>query len=101
MEKYINVIPYIQETALNIHALYKEFGEDCAIAKTLEVALRRLSQVPAVEVMPVRHAHWEPIKSRFTDGTQDNYTCSGCSKATGQEYDYCPNCGAKMDEEVE
>lgn len=98
MEKYINVIPYIQETALNIHALYKEFGEDCAIAKTLEVALRRLSQVPAVEVMPVRHAHWEQLK---TDGMEAAFVCAWCSKTAGQEYDYCPNCGAKMDEEVE
>lgn len=98
MEKYINVIPYIQETALTIHTLYKEFGDDCAVAKTLETALRSLSHVPAVEVMPVRHAHWEKLK---TDGTEEAFMCAWCNKTANKETDYCPNCGAKMDEEMD
>lgn len=101
MTKYVDIIPYLQETALTIHTLYKEYGEDCAVAKVLEMALRRLNGYPSAEVVPVRHAHWEAIKSRFTDGTEDVCTCSLCGKAVDQEHDYCPKCGAKMDEEVE
>lgn len=98
MTKYVDIIPYLQETALTIHELHKEYGNDCAVAKVLEMALRRLNEYPSAEVLPVRHAHWEQLK---TDGTESAYMCTWCNKTVGSEFDYCPKCGAKMDEEVE
>lgn len=44
------------------------------------------------DVVEVRHGHWEKLK--------DGYWCSNCcilEKDLKQEYNYCPNCGAKMD----
>ena len=62
-----------------------------------------IEDMPAVEAKPVVHAHW--IEQE--DGNLDTYyTCSSCKEdfdliaGTPCEnlYNYCPNCGAKMDE---
>lgn len=59
----------------------------------------------AQDVAPVRHGQWESFEDVFLDTC---YECSECGLAfyladggTPQEnqYNYCPNCGAKMGEE--
>ena len=49
---------------------------------------------PAVDVAPVKHGEWD--KKPFLIGT--SYYCSECGDNFGEPYNYCPNCGAKMDE---
>lgn len=48
-----------------------------------------------------QHAHW--IKEKVEDITYPWYRrfCSNCKKQSplGREYNYCPNCGCKMDED--
>lgn len=54
----------------------------------------------AIEAEPVRHGHWEKLYDR-------NYKCSVCGawyeadKEEILDFDYCPHCGAKMDEVTE
>ena len=51
-----------------------------------------LEDTPTADVVEVRHGYWEKLK--------DGYWCSNCcilEKDLKQEYNYCPNCGAKMD----
>lgn len=66
------------------------------------VVLRNIDDMPTVDAEPVRHGHWV---SRFT-GNQCIVFCSNCRTEACEivdceiEYNYCPNCGAKMDEEV-
>lgn len=63
----------------------------------------RLKKAPTIEATPVVHGHW--IEQE--DGNLDTYyTCSSCKEdfdliaGTPCEnlYNYCPSCGAKMDE---
>ena len=54
---------------------------------------------PAADVMKVRHGRWI---TKNVDGSWRVDTCSVCNKDThyvrfAPEYDYCPDCGAKMD----
>ena len=51
---------------------------------------------PAADVAPVRHGRWVPTKAPFMNECED---CSVCGYRTvwGHRYNYCPNCGAKMD----
>lgn len=45
---------------------------------------------PTVDAEPVRHGHWE------WDG---DFICSNCGeRGHRNKWNYCPNCGAKMDE---
>lgn len=53
-----------------------------------------VENAPTVDAEPVRHGHW--IEARYP-----LFTCSECGATyqdTGYGYNYCPNCGAKMDE---
>ena len=68
-----------------------------------EYLSNRLKKAPTIEARPVVHGHW--IEQE--DGNLDTYyTCSSCKEdfdliaGTPCEnlYNYCPSCGAKMDE---
>ena len=55
---------------------------------------------PAVDAEPVKHGEWMPISSnkKWIDVSK----CSVCGKQYSLyplDYNYCPNCGARMDEE--
>lgn len=61
------------------------------------VTKKRIDEMPTADVASVRHAHW--VKSDFGDGI---FECSDCHKAGyTKKFEYCPDCGAKMDEENE
>lgn len=61
---------------------------------------QQVKDLPTVDAVPVRHGKWLP-----ENRTMDAYwVCSCCgfpSEAHGafKIYKYCPNCGARMDEE--
>ena len=56
-------------------------------------------EAPTIDAEPVRHGHW--VEEPFLLGT--THRCNFCGENYGMPhgiYNYCPNCGAKMDEEV-
>ena len=71
-----------------------------------EVAEKLLAAYPnGTEFTAVRHGYWEPIGARLRGGITDTFQCSLCeylarALKAGKEcgYDFCPNCGAKMEE---
>ena len=69
------------------------------------IAIREVAVFDTDEVVPVVHAHWIEVE----DYSGTVYPeCSHCGlvwwleEGTAEENEmyYCPNCGAKMDEEV-
>lgn len=53
------------------------------------------------EFAPVRHGRWVE-KEKYTFGIM--YDCSLCENRildNGHSWNYCPNCGAKMDESTD
>ena len=63
----------------------------------IESVLEYVENLPAADVAPVRHGRWLDSKHKIFSNTYD-YVCSncGCDYALAK-YNYCPNCGAKMD----
>ena len=66
----------------------------------------RNQQFPAADVAPVRHGRWICIRKGY-----EEYECSVCHGMDSNcsdyyadhvvtEQEYCPNCGAKMDGEL-
>ena len=73
-------------------------GEDVPIYDTdveaINMAIKALEQQP-------RKGHWIMTSDYLTTayGSIDYVTCSCCGEDSLEEGDFCPNCGAKMDEE--
>ena len=67
----------------------------------LDRAQRAILDAPAADVSPVRHGRWEMNSDR-----PDNIICTNCAvgfdvwKHEAKYFNYCPNCGAKMDLEA-
>ena len=65
--------------------------EDLAVYEAIE-------EVPTADVAPVIHGKW----SLENDEEMPNFMfklviCSACSEKANHTYNYCPNCGTKMD----
>lgn len=62
----------------------------------IERALFNITYAKTVDAEPVRHGRWE-------SECEPNYKCSCCEHYFHlyQPMNYCPNCGVKMDAEVE
>ena len=83
-------------------ALMKLMQDGCS-AKHLQ----SISDTPAADVAPVVHGRWIMV-----DDSCGKYACSACREIEQEctdwdaghynpvDKDYCPNCGAKMDEPV-
>lgn len=87
---------YIEREALleDIQAAVENGGMGSMVAGALK---RYVTRVPAADVAQVRHGRWEW-------DTEDIYRCSNCAEKSHvkevmghPEWDFCPNCGAKMD----
>ena len=77
-------------------------GEDNIPAETAVDDLKWA--IPAADVEPVRHGRWERTDDDWN--SLSTFQCSSCGEEWCFEidedllslnYNYCPNCGAKMD----
>lgn len=63
-----------------------------------------IEQQPIIEAKPVVHAHWVTEQEAEEINRYDlTYCCSACGHCDwdctkSEGFEYCPNCGAKMDE---
>ena len=65
------------------------------------VGVEDIEDAPAADVSPVVHGRWEYIPQ--TLNTLSQFRCPFCrwwslDPSIDGAYNYCPNCGAKMDE---
>ena len=63
-----------------------------------------LDSLDTADVAPVRHGRWLTWEEQFPAHIPSKKSglgvfCSTCHKHADNMYDYCPNCGAKMDGE--
>lgn len=70
----------------------------------LVVPVRFIKAMKAADVQTVKRGRWI-AENRDNRGYADCYTCTNCNCYTYTytlmkdcEYDYCPNCGARMEE---
>ena len=82
MSRYIDADALLKTINSNIAEAHNE-----RCAQILEAIL----YTPTADVVEVRHGSWG------FDGL--GWTCSECDEYGVNSYNYCPNCGAKMDGE--
>lgn len=94
---------YIEREAL-IKKIDEEFHktDTCGEEQIGFLKCRRISrEIPAADVAPVVHGRWDRvIPSKSAAKWSSKVSCSVCHNAGYNHFKYCPNCGAKMDEEV-
>lgn len=87
LENAIEVIEYAKAYNKKDVTLRFADAEDCVIS---------VNRMPLADVTPVRYGQWEPIINAY--GELEGWICKRCGTETKQKSNYCPNCGAKMDE---
>lgn len=103
MARYIDADRFEQEQAyLRAHLTFPDGTGSlgyCAVLTSVQI-----KDAPTEDVAPVIHAHW---KWKLADNGWADTTCSNCGHVWNMDvhvsldYDYCPYCGSKMDEEIE
>lgn len=95
---------YIEREALISEFKRLKLGENGLIEKIFADGVYAvLENFPTADVQEVRHGKWELIDECANEGIY----CSNCHKKVYRakyanqkvKSNYCPNCGAKMDEE--
>ena len=66
-------------------------------------AIKKMPKSIIVDVSPVRHGRWLTWEEQFPGSTPKKQSglgvfCDKCHSHADNRTDYCPNCGAKMDE---
>ena len=72
--------------------------DDCLVARgAIERAIKVLESLQAADVELVKRGRWvqQPL-----NGTQI-WRCSKCETIGSPQWNYCPKCGTKMDEEAQ
>ena len=101
MARYVNadkLLEYLEKEAESEDVKYSFIGAG------VQATINEIKKFPLEDVKPVIHAHWETTKltSKWI------FVCSHCHDGWYERYEddniiwkYCPDCGAKMDEEVD
>lgn len=80
--------------------LIEAYGKYDPYTSGFDNAVTRVENFPAADVAPVVHGKWIE-QEKYTFGTM--YDCSICGDRildNGHAWNYCPNCGAKMDGDI-
>jgi hypothetical protein len=87
---------YIKKTDITqrVLAITGEWKDGPEFWIPIDPVLGNIALLHAEDVAPVRHGHWEVIDAE----EPRRYGCSECKRLSWYMENYCPNCGAKMDE---
>ena len=95
----------LRDKAINLVKQYSVLGEhekwDKAVQARTTVCeiVELIEALPVTDAEPVRHGRW--VNHISENGATDGTYCGICDYEVDRDarYYYCPNCGAKMDEE--
>ena len=104
--KYIDkeqVLEGIYEAIGNINFTSPYQNDIGVMVHGMECVAGIVESAPEVDVAPVVHGRWIAINPhKDVEGwIEYDCQCSACGEISWEVTNYCPHCGAKMDEEVE
>lgn len=76
-----------------IETLIANYPDKCyeSLRNAVDIAIEALKAEP-------KRGRWEHEKRSCGHGWYDALVCTVCYKSAVDEYRFCPNCGARMDE---
>lgn len=87
----------IDADALRIVFTEKSSEAVCGV-ELCKAIISRIDEAPTVDAALVRHGKWIDRNGAIVAPFWERYECSECGVMSGNNK-YCPNCGARMDEE--
>lgn len=72
----------------------KEEQNDGAIGMDFYAFDDIVKEQPTIEAVPVVQGEW--IFDKYTAKFGNPYRCSNCNEEFGDTYNFCPNCGSRM-----
>lgn len=90
---------YINRTALGIGYADPKVFIIPAYAVGWNAAIQLINEAPAADVAPVRHGKWIFVNPPTELVDWEECSACGYKNFNFSRFKYCPNCGAKMDEE--
>lgn len=91
---------YIDRKALGIGKCNPDIFEDKGYANGWNSAIKIIEEAPTVDVEPVKHGKWKEITTHNSCTYDYDCVCSECKISGHPLYNYCQNCGARMDGEI-
>ena len=88
---------------LKKEVLIEDFKSCGANKDIVDAIIYRINQHQPADVVEVRHGKWIEKPNPWGQDGSHTYICSICNEQIsilGNLLPYCPNCGAKMDEEI-
>ena len=79
-------------------AAIRVVNEQSSFTMTRSGLIDSISKLPAADVAPVRHGQWEPGNSICPICGGNKFKDLDADIWCDWQPDFCPNCGAKMDE---
>ena len=94
-KKYIDAEQLINTVSTLAYPVRHDYGFTSVEAGMTVVGIKQVvDEMSAADVQEVRHGHWISLEEEI-----GLHECSICGhKILRAECNYCPNCGAKMDE---
>ena len=95
MDKYIDreaLIEWLKRIPL------KDLSDGLGLCRVImeddfKQAIKKMPKSIIADVAPVRHGRWKRCGKNLGE-------CSECGEIVAIRNNYCPNCGAKMDEDI-
>lgn len=93
----MNEVRLIDANALPVHLERYEYGQPCYLVYKSDI-----DSAPTVPAEVVRHGRWifEHDTEKDPKRLFVRIECSACGLKTGLTSAYCPNCGARMDQDA-
>lgn len=100
-KEYIERGALLERMESRLRSLGKEYGDHDHYTDGFDEGLVAVEEAPAADVVEVRHGKWTRIEINGKHYGQIYYQHKECivneTQLFPSPYDYCPNCGAKMD----
>lgn len=94
MKRLIDADALTDELIKGIEADKDKSIQTSFVKSVCMIICKAIDEQPTIDAEPVRHGKW--IEYPIADGMNQ---CSVCGVLRFGESNYCPNCGARMDEE--
>lgn len=97
MAEYIDIEP-LRKQIVEFKTVVKQFAKSSSFLKEyiscIDAVMEAIDKQPTADVQEVKHGEWKNQEPGYRVA---DFMCSVCHSESDKLFDYCPDCGARMD----